>query len=451
MKISFFGGARSVTGANYLLEHDGLIMLVDCGLFQGSPEAEHLNYENFPYTASEIDFVFVTHSHADHTGRLPKLYKEGFRGKLLSTEPTLDLIRKALPDNLSLLKDEAKYHGHAALFDSSDITNILNLSQGLKYGNAFNCGRGITVTFHDAGHVLGSAIVEIRWDGKRIYFSGDLGNPPTPLLPEPFFPDDADYIVIESAYGSRIHENKSERSQLLIQTIINTINRGGTLMIPAFALERTQELLYELNNLINEKKIPPVPIYMDSPLAISLTEVYHKYGGYFNKTAKYILKSDDDIFNFPGLRITKSSEESKEINEVIGPKVIIAGSGMSNGGRIQHHEKRYLPDPNSTILFIGYQSEGTPGRKILDGQRTVRILGEIIPVRCDVVAIGGYSAHADQELLLKWVAKCNEAVKLKTVFIVQGELESAEALAARIKNDLNIDSIIPSLGQEIEL
>ena len=222
-------------------------------------------------------------------------------------------------------------------------------------------------------------------------------------------------------------------------------------MIPAFALERTQELLYELNNLINEKKIPPVPIYMDSPLAISLTEVYHKYGGYFNKTAKYILKSDDDIFNFPGLRITKSSEESKEINEVIGPKVIIAGSGMSNGGRIQHHEKRYLPDPNSTILFIGYQSEGTPGRKILDGQRTVRILGEIIPVRCDVVAIGGYSAHADQELLLKWVAKCNEAGKLKTVFIVQGELESAEALAARIKNDLNIDSIIPSLGQEIEL
>lgn len=451
MKISFHGGAKSVTGANYLLEHNGVKMLVDCGLFQGSPVSERLNYEKFPYDPKEIDFVLLTHSHADHTGRLPKLYKEGFRGKLVATEPTLDLIRKALPDNLSLLKDEAREHDHESLFNTSDITNILNLGQGMKYGHPFDCGQGIVASFHDAGHILGSSIIEIKWNDKRLYFSGDLGNPPTPLLPEPFFPDDADYAVIESAYGSRIHENRKERGEILIKTIIDTINRGGTVMIPAFALERTQELLFELNNLINSGQIPQVPIFMDSPLAISLTEVYHKYPDYYNKAAKYILESDDDIFNFPGLSITQTSDESKKINNVIGPKIIIAGSGMSNGGRIQHHEKRYLPDPNSTILFIGYQAEGTLGRKILDGANLVKILGESIPVRCHIVAIGGYSAHADQDLLVKWISKCNEAGNLKAVYIVQGETNSADALKQRIESDLNLSALVPDIGQAFDL
>ena len=303
---------------------------------------------------------------------------------------------------------------------------------------------------------MGSSIVEIQLTSQsqkseKIYFTGDLGNPPTPLLRAPYYPNDADYVVIESAYGSRTHEDKDERKNILQKIIIETIQKGGVLMIPSFAMERTQELLYELNGLFNDKKIPRVPVFVDSPLAINLTEVYKKHSDYFNKETRYIINSGDDIFHFPGLKFTRSSEESKKINDVPGSKIIIAGSGMSTGGRILHHERRYLSDPNSTILFIGYQVKGSLGRRILDEEKEVKIFGEKISVNCKVEAIGGYSAHADSEGLLEWVKSANGEGKLKKVFIVQGEEESALALARKIERALDVDAVVPKQGEEFVL
>jgi len=450
MKITFYGGARSVTGANYLLEIGDTKILIDCGMFQGSRYSEDLNYEKFPYDPGEINFVFITHSHTDHSGRLPKLYKEGFRGRILATGPTIDLIKKALPDNLNLIKQESEQTGHGPLFSIEDLEGVLSLAEGVDYEKEINLNENIKVVLHDAGHILGSSIVEISY-GQKIYFTGDLGNPPTPLLPEPYFPKDADFAVIESAYGSRVHEDKVERKKILENLIKETIVKGGTLMMPSFAMERTQELLYELNDLIENKKISRVPIFVDSPLATNLTEVYRKYPEYFNKEAVYLIESGDDIFNFPGLEFTRTADESKRINDIKGPKVIIAGSGMSNGGRILHHEKRYLSDPNSAILFVGYQVKGSLGRQILDGEREVKIFGEKIQVNCKVEAVGGYSAHADQNMLLKWVTSAAEDGKLKKVFVVQGEEDSSLVLARKIERTLSIDAVVPKQGESFEL
>ena len=457
MKLFFYGGAKSVTGANYLLDSGKIKILVDCGLYQGSKYSEDFNYEKFAYSPAEINFIFITHSHTDHIGRLPKLFKEGFRGKVCAAKPTLDLIRKALPDNLNLMTEEAKRENHEPLFELKDLDGVLSLAEGFDYEVPINLVDGIKAILHDAGHILGSAIIEIDFDGlpaqagKKIYFTGDLGNPPTPLLQSPYFPKDADYAVVESAYGSRIHEDRSARKIMLENIIKETLSKGGTLMIPSFAMERTQELLYELNQLVNHNQIPQVPMYVDSPLATNLTEVYKKYPDYFNKTAHHVIESGDDIFNFPGLTFTKTVDESKAINNVRGPKIIIAGSGMSTGGRILHHEMRYLSDPNSAILFVGYQVQGSLGRKILDGEKEVRLFGEKIKVNCQIRAIGGYSAHADQGMLLKWIQSAGSGGNLKKVFVVQGEEDSSTVLAEKAKTDLKIDAIVPSQGESFAL
>ncbi|HAU07889.1 MAG: RNA-metabolising metallo-beta-lactamase [Candidatus Yanofskybacteria bacterium GW2011_GWF1_44_227] len=450
MRITFYGGAKSVTGSNYLLEVGGLKLVIDCGLFQGSKYSEDLNYAPFPYIPGEIDYVLITHSHADHVGRLPKLYKDGFRGKLITTEATLGLITRALPDNLGLISDEAVKHNHEPLFNAEDLDGILSLAEPVNYEEEKALG-GIKIKFHDAGHILGSAIIEIQFEGKKIYFSGDLGNPPTPLLNYPFMPHDGEYAVIESAYGGRIHEDRETRRDILLSSISKAITRGGTIMIPSFAIERTQELLYELNNLINEKKIPHIPIFVDSPLAIKLTEVYRRYSDYMNIKTNYIINSGDDIFDFPGLRFTVTSQESRSINDIVGPKIIIAGAGMSNGGRILHHERRYLSDKDSMIIFIGYQVEGCLGRKILEGEKSVKIMGENVAVNCEVVAIGGYSAHADQNMLAEWIGSIAEGGNLRRVFVVQGEEDAATALAQRIKTSTGVEAIVPAQDESFEL
>jgi metallo-beta-lactamase family protein len=458
MKLTFYGGAESVTGSNYMLEAGGIKILVDCGMFQGSDEAELKNYEPFPYKPSEISAVFLSHSHADHTGRLPKLFKEGFRGVLYATPPTLDMTFIALPDNLAIMTDEAKKQNRPPFYSAEDLNGIMGLAHGVGYGQETKLApdlpagqAGITVVLHDAGHILGSSIIEVRAEGKKVFFSGDLGNPPTPLLPPFEYPDDADYIVVESAYGNRIHEDRSTRKQKLRSIIKDTIHKGGVLMIPSFAMERTQELLFELEEMNKSGEIPRVPIFVDSPLAIKLTEVYQKYPDYFNKQAMDIVKSGADLFNFPGLKYSRTSEESKSINDVPAPKVIIAGSGMSNGGRILHHERRYLSDPNSTILFIGFQAEGTLGRKIFDGAKQIVIFGEPVEVKCRIEAIGGYSAHADQKMLLAWLARGAQAGHLKNVFTVQGEITSASALADLITADLHVPATVPAPDQTVEL
>ncbi len=451
MKLTFYGGAQSVTGSNYLLESGDVRVLIDCGIFQGSTEAEIKNYATFPYDPPSVTAVFISHSHADHTGRLPKLFKEGFRGTIYATPPTVEMTRVALPDNLSLMTDQAQRMNRTPLFSQEDLTGILNLAQGVDYGKEIDLGSGVIAVLHDAGHILGSASIEIRAEGKKIYFSGDLGNPPTPLLKHFEYPDNPDYIVVESAYGNRIHEDRSTRKEKLRSIVKETIDRGGVLMIPSFAMERTQELLFELNDMHNAGEIPDVPIFLDSPLAIKLTEVYQRFPEYFNEEAKKQVDSGDDLFNFPGLKYMATSQESKHINDIPSPKIIIAGSGMSNGGRIQHHQRRYLSDPNSAILFIGFQAEGTPGRRILDGAKDIRIFEELVPIRCRVEAIGGYSAHADQPKLLEWIGRGAEGGNLKQVFTVQGEEESASVLAQQIQEKFHIIASVPMADQVVEL
>jgi metallo-beta-lactamase family protein len=340
------------------------------------------------------------------------------------------------------------------LYNNEDVARVRWLWQGLNYHEPVQVGP-FKVELYDAGHILGSAVVKIQAEGKTIIFSGDLGNFPPPIIQSTEMIDEpVDYCVIESTYGDRIHENVDGRKEQLEKAISFTVKEGGTLMIPTFAMERTQELLYHLHQLFEAKQIPRVPVFIDSPLAIKLTAVYKKHESYFNREAlaqesAAVAHGGDDILNFPGLRLTLTTEQSKEINGVPPPKVIIAGSGMSNGGRILHHEQRYLPDPRSTIIFVGYQATGSLGRLILDGAKEVRIFGETIPVRCHVMNIPGYSAHADQPRLLEWLGHMRKT--LKQVFIVQGEPQSGAALAEKAKEELGVSARMPNVGETVEL
>jgi metallo-beta-lactamase family protein len=449
MKLHFHGGARIVTGTNYLLEVGNTKILIDCGMFQGAQHVEDKNYEDFPFNPEEIDFLLVTHAHIDHTGRIPKLYKDGFQGKILATRPTKDFAKNMLEDSQGILEYEAKKLKRKPLYKKIDVEKSLKLIEGVNYGKKIDLDKGISCRFRDAGHILGSAIIEVWAEGKKIVFSGDLGNPPVPLLKPTEFIKEADYVVIESTYGDRIHEVGKQRKDLLENAIEDTIAKRGVLMIPALALERTQELLYELNELVENHRIPKVPIFIDSPLAIRDLEVYRKYPEYYNKEAAYLIKSGDDLFKFPGLVLTKTVEESKRINDIKPPKIIIAGSGMSTGGRILHHEIRYLPNPNNTILFISFQIAGCLGRRIFDRVKEVKIFNEIIPVRAEVRAIGGYSAHADQETLRNWIDKVERPIK--HVFVVQGEEEPVLALVQVIRDHLGIEASAPMPGDVVEL
>lgn len=443
MKLTFHGGAGQVTGANFLVSAGEARILVDCGLVQGGRFCEPHNCEPFPYEPASIAAVFVTHAHIDHTGRLPQLVKNGFKGTVYSTPPTRDFSELLLYDSEHVIRSELKREGLPPLYASEDVSALMERWEGVEYHQAVTVGP-FTVTLYDAGHILGSSSIMVETEGKKIIFSGDLGNPPTPIIKPTEYVSGADYCVVESTYGNRVHEDFEQRKDLLEDAIEETVKAGGVLMIPAFAMERTQELLFELNGLVEQRRIPKVPIFIDSPLAIKLTAVYQKYQNYFNQEAWNLIKSGDALFNFPGLRMTLTTEQSKEINDVPSPKVIIAGSGMSQGGRILHHERRYLSDPTSAILFIGYQAAGSLGRRIFDGAPTVTIFGEEVPVRCRRLAIGSYSAHADQPKLLAWVRHMRGLLR---AFVVQGEEEASAALAQKIRDELASDALVPKAGE----
>lgn len=450
MKLHFYGGAQTVTGSNYLLEVGNVKILIDCGLFQGTRFSEELNYERFPFDPSDIDYLVVTHSHTDHTGRIPKLYREGFRGQIITTEPTAGIMPVALDDTLERIKEEAHDMHHPPLYRRDDLNEAMRMIHPVPYKTPFRLNQSATLTFHESSHILGSAIVEfmVREPSvtKRIVFTGDLGNPPTPLLNPIEYVRDADYLIIESAYGNRHHEDRDQRRSKLQQIISETVARKGVLIIPSFALERIQELLLEIEELVQQHRIPNCPVFVDSPLAIRLTRVYSRFSKFFNAHAIHLLEKYQGFFQFPWLTFTESVQESKQINDVPPPKIIVAGSGMSQGGRILHHESRYLSGHDNTILFIGYQVTGSLGRRIFDGDKEVSILGRKVSVQCSVKAIGGYSAHADQDGLMEFVRQANDGRGLQKVFVVQGEPDEAQGLVQRITQDLKISADMPAPG-----
>ena len=449
MQFSFHGAAGEVTGSCTLVTTGNQKLLIDCGMYQGDKVLEAKNKESFSFNPAELCGVVITHAHLDHVGRLPLLIKNGYEGKFYATPPTIELIELILEDALHIMQYNHKSFGADILYSLEDIAAVMERFKGVEYNDKFKLNSDITFTLHDAGHIFGSAFIEIEAEGKRAVFSGDVGNVNVPILrdTEPL-PADIDVLVCESTYGNRVHENITSREEILAEVIHEAIRRGGTLMIPAFSLERTQELIYELNNLVDRKRIlPRVPIFLDSPLAIKATRVYLKYPKYYDAEADKLLKNGDDLFDFPGLVMTETPEESKKINSTPGPKIVIAGSGMMNGGRILHHALRYLSDTKNTLLVIGYQSYGTLGRKITEGESPVDVMGERVAVHCHIKVIGALSAHADQEKILHWIGKA----KPKKVILNHGEEAVAEVLATKLQEQFSVVAEPASFEKVIEV
>ncbi len=450
MKLTFCGAAGQVTGSCYLLETDHAKIVIDCGLFQGTRMSSEQNYDSFPFDPSQIDTVVVTHAHLDHCGRLPKLVQEGFSGRIIATKPTIALVQLTLEDSLDVLTMEARFHDQPPLYTTDDLLHMNSLCEGIAYRSVVDIGKGVTVEFFDAGHILGSSMIVITADGKKIAFSGDCGNMPTALLNPRDSVGLVDYLVLESTYGGRDHEDHDTRLQKLKSAIEHTIAQRGVLLIPAFAIERTQEIIYHLNTLFEQHAIPPVSVFVDSPLAIHATRLFRQFLPYLNQAVQEQFADGDDTFFFQGLHMTLTSHESKAIHHHPAPKVIIAGSGMAHGGRIVHHITDYISHPHTTYLIVGYQVEGSLGRQLQDGARTVHIQGKTIRVHARIETIAGFSAHADQPQLLEVVQGAGGG-ELKHVFLTHGEESQANELQHKITDQFAIPVTIPQLYDSIDL
>lgn len=447
--LGFHGGVGSVTGANFLLEtQEGLKVLIDCGIYQGK-DVNEVNREAFAYDPASIDVLVITHAHADHIGRVPKLVRDGFRGSIYSTEASFDLAHPMLDDSLKIIQEEAKKEETDPLYEEADVKHALSLWKHVAYHNPVSLDEHLSFSLHDAGHILGSAMVKFSYGTKKILFTGDLGNSPDPLLRDTEAIADVDYMLMESVYGDRNHEEREERISKLKDVVMETIAKKGILMIPSFALERTQNLLYIFNELIESGDIPKIPIYLDSPLGIRVTEIFKKHVHIMNDTVQEKIKVDPDIFSFPGLHETFSIDDSKAIMRQPNPKIIISSAGMSHAGRIIHHEKQYLDDPENILLFVGYQSVGTLGRIIQDGAQKVKLLGKEIELHAQVKTISGYSAHKDMDHLLEFVAEAKP--QLKKVFVAMGETKASLFLVQRIRDYLGLEAHAPQLHDRITL
>ncbi len=450
MKITFAGGAGWVTGANFLLETEKAKVLVDCGLIQGERIAEYDNWEQFPYDASTVDALIVTHAHEDHIGRIPKLVHDGFKGRIISTPATRDLTRIMLADTAHILSNSdsgRKFHLNE-IYSPKVIETAMSLWQTHEYHESFSVG-DLSIYFKDAGHILGSAMAEITYNGSKIVFTGDLGNSPSPLLHDTEEITDAKYLVMESVYGDRNHEERAEREDNLKKAILEAHDKKSVLLVPIFSLERTQEFLYELNNFVESKQVPASRIFLDSPLAIKLTDVFKRYPNLFKPTVRDQISRGDNIFDFPGLRETEKTEDSIAILRAPSPKIILAGSGMSQGGRVLHHEINYLGDPNTILLLTGYQTPGTLGRLLSEGRRDVMIMHQRVKVRAKIEKISGYSGHKDSDHLVEFVSKSKET--LQKVFVVMGEPRVSMFLAQKLRDNLGVNTVVPESLDVVEL
>lgn len=461
MKITFLGAAKEVTGSCYLVETEKSKFLIDCGMFQGSEIEDEYNYQEFAFDIKDIDFMLLTHAHIDHSGRIPLLFKRGYRKKIYATKGTVDLCEYMLQDSGHIQQIENEWKNRKRkragktlrmpLYTADDGKAAMQLFCGVNYDEIIEPSEDVKVKFNDAGHMLGSSILEIwvKEGGKetKVVFSGDLGNKNIPILRDPTIIDEADYLVCESTYGDRLHEDVGDKAKKLMEIIKKTISRGGNVIIPSFAVGRTQELLYEIHKdeelYKNEiEYISKVPVYVDSPLATSVTDVFRKHLDYFDDEARSYVENGDYPLDFPNLHFTHSTEESKALNDLKEPVIIISASGMCEAGRIKHHLKHNLWRSDSTIVFVGYQAKGTLGRRILEGEKTVNIFGEEITVNAEIQNIESFSGHADQKGIMDWISSFKK--KPKKVFIVHGEDSAQKVLSEKIKDVFNIETVIPS-------
>ena len=447
LRLTFHGGAGTVTGSNFLIESTKGKVLVDCGLEQGRDFSERRMYDPFPYDVSSIDALIITHAHLDHIGRGPKLMREGFRGAIYMTLATRDLTDLMLRDSLSLLAREAENKGLQPMYREEDVAAFMACVEVMPYRKEREVAPGISAILKDTGHILGSASVTLRSDdGTTLAITGDLGNSPSPYLPvvEPI--TDVDALVMESVYGDRQHPHLDQRVPQLRDTLNRAIKKRGAILMPAFSIERTQLMLYELSNLMESGEVPEIPVFLDSPLAIGVTEIYEKHAmEFFNMKAREEMRKEQSIFRFPFLSTTRSREESQNIDAVQGPKLIIAGAGMSHGGRIGRHEAKYLPDPSTTLLIVGYQAPGSPGRLLQDGSKNVKIDGRPVKVRAKVETLSAWSAHMDRDGLLEFAG--HALPRAHTIFVGIGEPSAARFLAQRIHDYKGGKAIVPSIGE----
>ncbi|RJO65982.1 MAG: MBL fold metallo-hydrolase [Myxococcales bacterium] len=464
MSIRFLGGAGTVTGSKFLLAAGRETLLVDCGLFQGQKELRLLNWQPFPLRESEIDHVAITHGHIDHCGYLPRLVKNGYRGAIWATSATCDLMKILLPDSAHLQAEQAedanrkgfsKHKPALPLYDLNDAKETLRHLRTVKYRQPQRLGKAFTATWHPAGHILGSSVLAVGVERPgdkplKLLFSGDLGRYNAPILVDP--EDEltrADYVLVESTYGDRLHEPFEQSVERFAGIVRGSAERGGVLLIPAFAIGRTQTLLYLLRELEEQKRIPSLPIYVDSPMAAAASEQYRRHSEDYDEETLEVKREGGTPMLPRNVRFCSTREESKALNKVHSRAIIISASGMMTGGRILHHAIHRLPKPENTILFCGFQAAGTRGRRILDGEDEVKIHGALVPIRAHREMLDGFSAHADASEIMRWLA--NLKTPPKQTFIVHGEPESSSALADRVSRELGFASRIPKMGEEIEL
>jgi len=465
IKLNFFGAAKNVTGSCYFIEANGMRLLVDCGLYQ-ERDLKPRNWADFPVPANTIDAVLLTHAHLDHCGRLPKLVKEGFKGTIFATSATADIANIIMLDSAHIQEEDIKHKKkrhersgrkspfpYEPLYTKEDAEKTNSLFHKVAYDTKTEIGNGITADFRDAGHVFGSSMIRLAveqgGETRTILFSGDVGRWDLPIMRDPSQFEQADYVLIESTYGDRVHGEVASIPGELERVINETHKAGGNVIIPSFSLERTQELLYHLNNLLNEDRIPKLPAFVDSPMAIKITEVFKKHPELFDDETMALLNAGDHPCEFPGLTMSRTVDQSKAIADQGGTSIIIAGSGMCTGGRVKHHLKSNLARPESTILFVGYQAFGTLGRHILENPETVRVFGEEHLLKARVERISGFSAHADKEELHRWISSLKTPPR--KVFITHGEESAATAFDEFLSEKTGWDCVVAEYEQEVQL